>query len=83
MKGRLGVSSHPETVRRYAIDLDAKRVTEAVVSQDSYEFSIVDPRVVNHPHWIGYFAGSGAKTLDSIARVDMESGAKTAYRCPA
>ncbi len=76
MEGRQGLQEHAGTIRRYVIDLAARRVTEEIISPENHEFPMTDPRVAAHRHRFGYFTTAPHATVfhNGLARLDMDSG---------
>jgi all-trans-8'-apo-beta-carotenal 15,15'-oxygenase len=83
MQGREGIANAPGTLRRYTIDLAAKRARMETIAGGHFEFPTINPARAGHQHRYGYFAsGTIARGWfhDGIARVDSESGAVTEFR---
>lgn len=82
MDGERGQARYPGTLRRYVIDLAAGGLREAIVADGHHEFPIVDPRKASHAHRHGYFAigAPGDFVTDGVARIDMETGRRDAFR---
>lgn len=82
MSGRAGRQTSPGTLRRWHIDLSARKLTEETLDPGHFEFPIVDPRVANHQHQVGYLATSGQNDdwwHGATARIDMASGRKETF----
>ena len=77
VEGRLGQARHPGLVRRWRIDLRAKRLREEVLGDESTEFPMINPAVALRPHRYGYTSvGSDSNILhDGVARFDFVAGA--------
>jgi all-trans-8'-apo-beta-carotenal 15,15'-oxygenase len=80
MAGRTGSARSKGAVRRWRLDLAARRVDTETISDENHEFPIVDPRLVADQHRCGYLAAGGAGVLTSgVARLDVESGRREVY----
>jgi all-trans-8'-apo-beta-carotenal 15,15'-oxygenase len=83
MQGREGIAKAPGTLRRFTIDLVAKRARLETVADGHFEFPTINPARAGHQHRYSYFAsGTIAQGWfhDGIARIDAETGAVTDYR---
>jgi len=81
MQGREGIASAPGTLRRFVIELAAKRARVETIADGNFEFPIVHHARVGQRHRYGYFA-SGAEEPwfhNGVARVDTETGAVTDF----
>ncbi len=75
MNGARGSGRFPGEVRRYYIDIAARKAREDVVSGEHHEFPIVNPAHVCAPHRVGYFAHGGSGWYhDGVARIDFKTG---------
>ena len=76
MHGRRGTAKFPGEVRRYVIDITARRVSEDMVSGENQEFPMVNPAHVCAPHRVGYFAHGkrGGWVHNGIAAIDFNTG---------
>jgi all-trans-8'-apo-beta-carotenal 15,15'-oxygenase len=82
MQGREGVAKAPGTLRRFTIDLDAKRARVDTLVDGHFEFPIVHPARTGQRHRYGYVAsGNIAESWfhDGIARIDTETSASRAF----
>lgn len=82
MQGRAGQAQSPGTIRRWHIDLAGSSLREETLDAGHFEFPIVDPRVGNRRHEVGYFAAAGATGEwwhSGLARLDMASGNKRSF----
>ena len=82
MEGRQGRADFPGTLRRYRIDTATSRANEEPLSDGSFEFPMIDPRMQGHAHRIGYLAHATADHWhhDAVARVDVETGDQQVHR---
>ena len=76
MNGGRGTGEFPGEVRRYVIDLAARKARDELVSAGHHEFPIANPAHVCLPHRIGYFAHSRDKNWyhNGVAVIDFKTG---------
>ena len=81
MEGRMGDYRYPGELRRYRIDLAARRLEEETLEAGNFEFPMVDPLRLCRRHRFGYFARIPGKEnfFTAISRVDFESGRMSTY----
>jgi all-trans-8'-apo-beta-carotenal 15,15'-oxygenase len=76
MQGKLSPAKEAGTLRRYRMDLRAGTLREDIVSAETHEFPIVDPRLASQPHRIGYMTAGGLHAINTgVKRFDYETGA--------
>ncbi len=81
MQGRLGLASSPGLLRRFTIDLAAKRADLDTIAEGHFEFPMVHPGRVGQRHRFGYVDSGDIATLfqSAVARIDTESGARREF----
>jgi len=80
MQGKLAPAEEAGTLRRYRMSLRDGKLREEIVSADTHEFPIVDPRLATQAHRIGYMSAGGLHAINTVVkRVDFETGATQAY----
>ncbi|MCZ6893040.1 MAG: carotenoid oxygenase family protein [Gammaproteobacteria bacterium] len=81
MRGEPGLFHAPGTLRRYRIQLSSGRVEESIVDGGHFEFPMIDVRRAGRTYRFGYLAeaGQGTGWHDSVARIDMDTGAKSRF----
>jgi all-trans-8'-apo-beta-carotenal 15,15'-oxygenase len=81
MKGRLGDTGAPGTMRRYVINLTTAKAREEIVSTGSFEFPMINWRYAGYNHRLGYACASGPDQWfqDGVARIDFQTGALTEF----
>jgi all-trans-8'-apo-beta-carotenal 15,15'-oxygenase len=82
MQGREGVAKSPGTLRRFTIDLTAKRARMETINDGHFEFPIVHPARMGHRHRYAYLAaGNIAQSWfhTGIARIDTDTGARSDF----
>lgn len=82
MAGREGEARCPGQVRRYVIDVAARRVRAEIVDAGRHEYPFLNPRDACHQHRVGYFATSldGDPYFRGIGALDMDTGRADGYR---
>ncbi len=83
MQGREGTANVPGTLRRFTIDLAAKRAQMEVIAGGHFEFPTINPSRAGRQYRHGYVAaGTIAQGWfhDGVARIDTETGAVTDFR---
>jgi all-trans-8'-apo-beta-carotenal 15,15'-oxygenase len=80
MQGKLAPPKEAGTLRRYRLNLSDGGLTEDILSTDTHEFPIVDPRLATRAHRVGYMTTGGLHAINTgVKRVDFETGATQAY----
>ncbi len=80
MQGKLAPAKEAGTLRRYRMNLRDGKLREEIISADTHEFPIVDPRLATLAHRIGYMSAGGLHAINTgVKRVDFETGAEQAY----
>lgn len=82
MQGREGVAKSPGTLRRFTIDLAARRARLETVAAGRYEFPFIPQGRVGQKHRYGYVASHSSAQgwfHDGVARIDTDSGAKATF----
>ena len=76
MQGKLSPAKEAGTLRRYRLDLPSGTLREDIVSAETHEFPIVDPRRALQSHRIGYMTTGGLHAINTgLKRFDYETGA--------
>ena len=80
MQGKLAPAKEAGTLRRYRINLRDGKLREEIVSTDTHEFPIVDPRMTTQAHRVGYMTAGGLHAINTgVKRVDFATGATQSY----
>jgi all-trans-8'-apo-beta-carotenal 15,15'-oxygenase len=80
MLGKLAPAKEAGTLRRYRIDLRDGKLREEILSADTHEFPIVDPRRATLAHRIGYMTAGGLHAINTgVKRLDFETGKTQAF----
>lgn len=82
MQGQTGIAKSPGLLRRFTIDLAARRGRTEILAEGHFEFPMTHPAVVGRKYRFGYVAvGDIAKGWQQtgLARIDMESGERRGF----
>jgi carotenoid cleavage dioxygenase-like enzyme len=80
MQGKLAPAKNAGTLRRYRMNLRTGGLREEIVSTETHEFPMVDPRLALRPHRIGYMTSGGLHAINTgVKRMDYETGATQHY----
>jgi all-trans-8'-apo-beta-carotenal 15,15'-oxygenase len=80
MQGKLAPAKEAGTLRRYRLNLRDGKLTQEIISADTHEFPIVDPRLATRAHRIGYMTTGGLHAINTgVKRMDFETGATQGY----
>ncbi|MCD6074102.1 MAG: hypothetical protein K0Q70_985 [Rhodospirillales bacterium] len=80
MQGKLAPAKEAGTLRRYRLNLRDGKLTQEIISADTHEFPIVDPRLATRSHRIGYMTAGGLHAINTgVKRMDFETGATQGY----
>jgi all-trans-8'-apo-beta-carotenal 15,15'-oxygenase len=76
MQGRVGVARSSGLLRRFTMDLAAKRARLDTIAAGHFEFPMVHPGRVGQRHRFGYVDSGDVAALfqSAVARIDMERG---------
>jgi all-trans-8'-apo-beta-carotenal 15,15'-oxygenase len=82
MQGRRGLAKAPGMLRRFTIDLQARKAGMETIAEGHFEFPMAHPGRVGRKHRYGYVA-MGDISHDwyqtGVARIDVESGARSEF----
>jgi all-trans-8'-apo-beta-carotenal 15,15'-oxygenase len=82
MQGRSGLAKSRGMLRRFTVDLAARRTRLETVSAGHYEFPVIPQPRVGQRHRYGYVAAQAVDQgwfHDGIARIDTEGGQSAAF----
>lgn len=80
MQGKLAPAKEAGTLRGYRMNLRDGKLNEEIVSAETHEFPIVDPRLATQLHRIGYMTANGLHAINTgVKRFDFETGATQSF----
>ena len=82
MQGRQGVAASPGTLRRFTIDLSARRARLETIAEGHFEFPMAHPGRVGRKHRYAYVAAGEIAEgwiQQGVARIDTGTGARRAF----
>jgi all-trans-8'-apo-beta-carotenal 15,15'-oxygenase len=82
MRGRDGTAIQPGTLRRFTVNLGAKRARLETIAHGHFEFPVIHPARVGLRHRYVYVASGNLKNgwfHNGVARIDTDSGARVEY----
>jgi all-trans-8'-apo-beta-carotenal 15,15'-oxygenase len=83
MQGREGTAIHPGTLRRFTVDLTAKRGRLETIADGHFEFPVIHPARVGQRHRYVYLASGDLRDgwfHNAVARIDTDTGRRAEYR---